>query len=66
MFEARPAEAARSGKRARRNVNRQLIEYHESLLTDLQKDNQSFFERLMERANEDMLRQRAGKDWTLG
>jgi hypothetical protein len=66
MFEARPAEAARSEKRARRSVNRQLIEYHNSLLTDLESDNQSFFERLMERANEDMLRQRAGKDWTLG
>jgi hypothetical protein len=66
MFEARPAEAARSKKRARRSVNRQLIEYHNSLLTDLESDNQSFFERLMERANEDMLRQRAGKDWTLG
>ena len=59
----RREDAGRLGKRERRNANQQLVAYHKSLMRYLGDDNQSFFERLMERANEDVLRERTGKHW---
>jgi hypothetical protein len=52
------------GKQARRTVSRRLVLYHQSLLDALSGDSLSFFERVMQEAEQDIIEHRLQRPTT--